>query len=179
MTKNITTKKKKKTGKFGAKKTLLDGIKFDSIMESEYYTYLKEEKKAGRVKDFELQPVYVLQEAFIKVGDKVYVKSHSDYEKLKKQHKAKVTLGIKYISDYFVTYADGSQLVIDVKGQETADFKIKRKMFDLLYPHLTLKLVQKRGPKDNKYWADYDDIKAEIKEKKKKAKVANKKIKEA
>ena len=53
-------RRKKSEGKIAHKKTVVDGITFDSKMESDYYVYLKAEKKAGRVKSFELQPEFIL-----------------------------------------------------------------------------------------------------------------------
>ena len=41
---------------------------------------------------------------------------------------------IKYIADFKITYADNRGEVIDVKGIKTADFKIKEKMFNFMYP---------------------------------------------
>ena len=42
--------------KYKHKKTIVDGIKFDSEMESHYYIYLKHLKEIGEVVDFVLQP---------------------------------------------------------------------------------------------------------------------------
>ena len=44
--------------KYNNKKTIVDGIKFDSEMESHYYIYLKHLKEIGGVVDFELQPTF-------------------------------------------------------------------------------------------------------------------------
>lgn len=162
-----TKKKVAKKSKYGSKKVEIDGIKFDSIMESEYYLYLKEELEAKRIKDFSLQPVFELQESYIVANNKSYIKSHEDFKAIKKEFKANTIRAIKYIADFLVTYNDDSKVVIDVKGQETPDFKIKRKMYDLKFPDLPLKLVQLRGRKPNKYWADYDELKIELREKKK------------
>lgn len=129
--------KKPKQGRIKAIKKEVDGIMFDSTMEANYYIYLKEEKKKGHVLDFELQPEYPLLDSYKKYG--------------------RTIRGMKYISDFLVTYADGSQIVIDVKGKETDDFKIKRKLFDYKYPDLTLKLVT--WVEKTKQWVDYDELK--------------------
>lgn len=52
--------------KYKNKKTIVDGIKFDSEMESHYYIYLKQLKEIGEVIDFILQPTYLLQEGLRK-----------------------------------------------------------------------------------------------------------------
>lgn len=62
--KNITSKK----SKYKNKKVIIDGIKFDSIKEANYYKNLILLKKAGHVIDFKLQPRYLLQESFKKNG---------------------------------------------------------------------------------------------------------------
>jgi hypothetical protein len=41
--------------------------------------------------------------------------------------------GIRYICDFRVEYATGSPRTIDMKGLETAEFKLKRKLFEHLY----------------------------------------------
>jgi len=140
----------KKTGRIKAVKKTVDDITFDSTMEANYYEYLKAEKAAGRVLYFELQPEYQLLDSYVKYGRKIR--------------------GIKYIADFLVVYADETEIVIDVKGRETDDFKLKRKMFDAKYPDLTLKLITYN--KTTETWVDYDELKktrAKIKREKNKA----------
>ena len=43
---------------------------------------------------------------------------------------------IKYIADFVITYPDGKQKVIDVKGFRTKDYTIKMKMLLYKYPYL-------------------------------------------
>ena len=126
---------KKKTNKFNAKKTVVDGIKFDSKIESQYYLHLKKEKEKGLIEDFSLQPAYELQPKFEYMGVK--------------------RVAIKYVADFIVQYNDGSEIIIDVKGQPTADAKLKRKLFEYKYPDKHLRWivwVAKRGG-----WINYDD----------------------
>lgn len=150
--KAVSSPKKKSTGKMRAIKKEIDGIKFDSTMEADYYEYLKAEKEAGRIKEFSLQPKFPLQEAFKKYG--------------------RTIRAMMYIADFKVKYADGTELIIDVKGRETADFKLKRKLFDYKYIDLSLKLVI--WDKRNSMWADYDEFqKAERLRKKKNKTILN------
>ena len=51
-------------------------------------------------------------------------------------HAGKTIRAIKYIADFVVTYADGKQKVIDVKGFRTKDYTIKMKMLLYKYPYL-------------------------------------------
>lgn len=159
--------KTQKMGKIKHKRTEIDGIVFDSKMESQYYEYLKAEKAAGRVKEFILQPEFILQEKFIVVDGEVIHGSHPDFAKIKRKTKAPTVQAIKYISDFEVYYPDGTVEIIDTKGQETADFKIKKKMFEYKYPHLPLKVIildKLEG------WIDYDTYKKKLREKKKASK---------
>ncbi|MCC0650786.1 DUF1064 domain-containing protein, partial [Clostridioides sp. ZZV15-6598] len=54
--------------KYNNKKTTIDGIKFDSKDEAEYYLYLKDKKAKGEIKDFGLQQKFELQPKFKKFG---------------------------------------------------------------------------------------------------------------
>ena len=120
--------------KYNNKKTIVDGIKFDSEMESHYYLYLKHLKEIGEVVDFVLQPTYLLQEGFILNGKRIRA--------------------ITYKADFKVIYKDGHEEVIDVKGKLTEEFKIKRKMLLYRYRDINFKCVQERGRKPNKYWIE-------------------------
>lgn len=112
----------KKSTKYKNKKVEIDGIEFDSIVEGEYYAYLKDLKKKGKIKDFEVQPLYVIQDSFVKSGKK--------------------WSQIKYTADFRVVYHDLTEEVIDIKGFTTTAFALKRKMFEKKFP-FPLKLVTK------------------------------------
>lgn len=106
--------------KYNSKKVKHDGIVFDSKMEMDFYCWLKELKNAGKISGFILQPEYELQPAFKKRG---------------------VTFrAIKYRADFDVYLNDNTLVTVDIKGFETADFKLKRKMFEHRYPQ-ELKLI--------------------------------------
>ena len=99
--------------KYRAKKTVVDGITFDSKKEADFYCELKMLRMAGEVIDFERQVTFELQPKF--------------------QHSGKTERAIKYIADFVVKYKDGRTVVVDVKGDKTDVYRIKRKM--LLYKH--------------------------------------------
>lgn len=147
--------KKKSTGNSRAIKKEVDGFLFDSTMEANYYEHLKAEQAAGRVLRFTLQPKFILLEPFKKNG--------------------KTTRGIMYISDFWIYYADGSDIVVDVKGRETPDFKLKRKLFDALYPEHTLQLVI--WDTKNNVWEDFDVHKKAMAKAKRERNKGQKKIK--
>ncbi|WP_110939841.1 DUF1064 domain-containing protein [Geosporobacter subterraneus] len=110
--------KQEKKSKYGAKKTEVDGIVFDSQREANYYCELKMLKQAGEIRDFALQPKYIL---------------------LPRDDKSR---GITYKADFIITHNDGSKEIIDVKGFETKDFKLKKKLFEHNYPDLKLTIVK-------------------------------------
>ena len=176
-------KRTKSEGKIAHKKTIIDGIQFDSKMESEYYLYLKEEQKAGRVKSFTLQPEFILQPKYFVLNGEIVTSENEEYYAIKdKERKAynkanpdnkiKIVQAIKYRSDFDVIYADGSRKIIDPKGVKTADFKLKEKMFAFRYPHLTLECVMYDGP--SKTWMTYDEYREAVKERKKNTKKTTK-----
>jgi hypothetical protein len=45
--------------------------------------------------------------------------------------------------DFRVDYANGTTKFIEAKGFETADYRIKRNLFEALYPDETLEIVRK------------------------------------
>jgi hypothetical protein len=105
---------KKRANKYNANKVIVDGIKFDSEAEAKFYSYLMELHLTGEVKDFDLQPEYELQPKFV-------------------NKRGKNILPIKYKADFLIHYHDKPSEVIDVKGMETADFKLKKKIFEYKY----------------------------------------------
>lgn len=94
--------------KYHAKRTEVDGIKFDSKAEAEHYANLKLLEKAGVIQGLELQPRFLLQDGFMYQG----------------HHERK----IEYVAD-FRYQRDGKTIVEDVKGVKTDVYKLKRKLF--------------------------------------------------
>ena len=89
--------------KYGAKKTTLDGIVFDSKAEANYYAMLKLREKAGEVHAVELQKPFV-----IAINGKVVCTYKADFafhDEIEKRHR-----------------------VIDVKGMDTPVSRLKRKL---------------------------------------------------
>lgn len=109
--------------KYNAKKVEVDGIKFDSNVEAEYYLHLEEQVDKGEIQGFERQVKMTLQDSFYLEGVKGKIRA------------------ITYVVDFKITEKDGSITYIDVKGIETDVFKMKRKMFMNRYrtPLVTVK----------------------------------------
>lgn len=125
--------------KYGNKKIEIDGHKFASKDESEYYLKLNKDLQEGKILDYELQPKFELQPAFKKNG---------------KRYRA-----ITYTLDFGVKQLDGSIEYVDVKGFGTQQGDMRRKMFEYKYPELTLKWVSKSIKFGVDGWIDYDELK--------------------
>jgi hypothetical protein len=97
-----------KKSKYSSAKTDVDGIRFDSKKEADFYAELKLREKAGEITHLRLQPRYLLQEAF--------------------KHEGKQYREMEYVAD-FEYIENGETVVVDVKGFRTAVYMIKRKLF--------------------------------------------------
>lgn len=104
----------RKRSKYYSKKVIIDGIKFDSKREGEYYQKLKILLKQGLIKDLELQKEYLLQDKFVING--------------------KTRRKITYRADFsYVSTEDDKLHVVDVKGFRTELYKLKKKLFEYKY----------------------------------------------
>lgn len=100
--------------KYNAKKTVVDGIEFDSLREADRYCELKLLEKANEIRNLELQPRFLLQDKF--------------KDKMGTTHRK-----IEYVADFLYIDNDGKAIVEDVKGVLTDVYKIKKKMFLKIY----------------------------------------------
>lgn len=114
-----------------------NGIQFDSIMEMKYYRdVVLPQAESGQISKYELQKAYELQPKY--------------------QRDGKTVRAIEYIADYYIEYADGRVEVIDIKGCPDSTAKIKKKMFEYIYPDISYRWVtycKKYGG-----WVDYDYV---------------------
>lgn len=122
--------------KYKAKKIVVDGIKFDSIAEGDYFYKLKKMKLVGEIKDFEMQPKYTVQEKF----------THPTEGNIR---------AIVYKADFAVVLNGGDYYIVDVKGQSTPVALIKRKMFLQKYKYIDLRWVAKSKKYGENGWIDY------------------------
>ena len=100
--------------KYNAKKTVVDGIEFDSIREADRYCELKLLEKAKEIRNLELQPRFLLQDKF--------------RDKMGTTHRK-----IEYVADFMYIDKDDKKIVEDVKGMMTGVYKLKKKLFLNLY----------------------------------------------
>lgn len=98
--------------KYHAKKTVVDGITFDSRREADRYLVLKGMEEDGLIEDLRRQVRYELVPAF-------------DVDGRHYRH-------VCYVAD-FVYVEDGKEVVEDVKGMRTDVYKLKSKLFARRY----------------------------------------------
>ena len=109
--------------KYNALPVDLDGYHFDSTAEANRYRELLLLEKAGEIVYLEIHPWYRLQKSFRKNG--------------------KLYRAIYYEADFmYEDVATGGIVVEDVKGVETAVFKLKMKLFLFQYPGLDFRIVK-------------------------------------
>lgn len=105
--------------KYGNKKVVVDGIKFDSLLEANRWQELKLLQRAKQIQNLDRQVRFELQPS---------------YKKNNKTIKA-----INYVAD-FVYYDLNKQKMIveDTKGFKTDVYKLKKKIFEYVFPDLEI-----------------------------------------
>jgi len=106
----------KRRSKYNARKTWVDGICFDSAKEAGYYSSLKLLHRCGEL------------DGFLYHG-KMVVAEGKDMEQR----------AALYEPDFVLLYPDGHYEVVDVKGMETREFKLKIKVLRERYPRVTIR----------------------------------------
>ena len=124
--------------KYRNKKVEINGITFDSKAEGEFYNFLLGFKETGDIKDIILQEKLILQEGF---------KKHN-----------KTFRPITYTVDFTVKTKNDEMIRFDVKGMETQQGNLKRKMYEYKYdePLIWIAKSKKWG---TDAWIEYDRLK--------------------
>ena len=107
----------KKTSKYHNKKTVVNGITFDSKHEAERYIELQMLFKAGVISNLKLQVAYELMPT-VKLNGETF-------------------RGIKYVADFVYKDKDGKEIVEDAKGMKTDVYKIKKKLMAYIH-HISI-----------------------------------------
>lgn len=106
--------------KYKNKKTIVEGIEFDSKKEAEYYLRYKTLEKFGKIKNLVLQEKF----PFIINGVPVVIRSE-------RYPKGRTT---SYRADFsFFDIESGAWRVVDIKGVQTDLFKLKRALVEAIY----------------------------------------------
>lgn len=101
--------------KYGNIKVVVDGIKFDSIGESDRYVQLKDFEKKGRISNLRLQVPYELTPSY-------------------KNEAGKPIRAMNYIADFVYFNNDtGREVVEDYKGRRTQEYVNKSKQMAIKY----------------------------------------------
>jgi hypothetical protein len=90
--------------KYNAVNTIINGIKFHSNKEAQYYSKLERLREMGVVSYFLMQVPFALPGS------------------------------VRYFLDFMIFYPDGRVRCVDVKGKRTAMFIMKKKQVEALYP---------------------------------------------
>lgn len=112
------------SNKFFAKKVIVDGIKFDSSAEANYYKQLKILERAGKITDLVLQPEFELIPPLYKMVE-VKLKTKTKFVKRTDEQAA------KYHADFMYREGD-NMIVVEVKGGKylsmQKDYVLRRKL---------------------------------------------------
>lgn len=108
----------KRSNKYGAKRTRVNGIWFDSKREAERYKLLKAMQMAREITDLELQPEFPLM-----IGDRPVLMRSKGYPNGRR---------VKYRAD-FRYKQDGKIVVEDSKGFATETYKLKKAIVEAIY----------------------------------------------
>lgn len=109
--------------KFHAKKTIYNGVTYDSKKEANRAYYLHILELAGKVTNLERQKRFELQEKY----------TNNKGEKIR---------AIEYIADFFYFDTEKRQWIVeDTKGFRTPEYKIKKKIFEYKYPEYTFQEI--------------------------------------
>jgi uncharacterized protein DUF1064 len=112
---------KPKRSKYGAKKVLVNGIRFDSKREAARYQFLKAREEAGEISNLELQPSFKL-----KSGDRPILLKSKGYPNGRQ-------------ATYFADFAywcpvQEKRVVEDSKGMKTDVYKLKKAIVEAQFP---------------------------------------------
>jgi hypothetical protein len=107
--------------KYNARRTVIDGINFDSQAEAMRYSQLKLMQEAGVIRGLERQVSFTLLDSFT--------------------YKGKCIRSIIYRAD-FAYWENGHFVVEDVKGMRLPVYQLKLKMFMSRYPDVDFREVE-------------------------------------
>ena len=109
--------------KYRSQKTVVDGHVFPSKLEARRYSMLRLMEQQGEIYDLVLQPKFLLQEGF-------------------RDRNGEWHRPIHYIADF--RYAENNRVIVEeVKGQETAVYRIKKKLFMYKYPDIDYRVLRR------------------------------------
>lgn len=106
------TKNTPARSKYRNVKTVVNGIRFDSKREADYYTLLRARVSLGEISDLQVQQEFELMCPAVGCAS----------------HHVVVAL---YVADFTYLDSDGTMHVVDAKGHRTQTYKLKKKWLEL------------------------------------------------
>ena len=111
-----------KQNKYKSKEVIIKNIRFQSQKEGDRYLELKILEKHSLIEDLRIQVKFELQPSYKKNG--------------------KTIRAIYYIADFvYFDKAKKKMIIEDTKGFRTEIYKLKKKIFEYVYPDLEIKEV--------------------------------------
>lgn len=101
--------KKKPSNKHNAKKVTVDGVTYDSGLESRWYAQLQQRERAGEISNLQRQVAFTLMSGF-------------------RSRSGEAVRPIKIVVDATWTDSEGRRVIGEAKGQPTEAWKLKWKM---------------------------------------------------
>lgn len=120
----IWQKKSSGGNKYHAKKTVIDGITFDSHFEAIRYGQLKLLEKVGEISGLQVHPVFRLLDHY------------------RDPWSGECERAINYIGDFLYQAKDLHFICEDTKGFQTPDFRVKWKWVKSLNRNIEFKIVE-------------------------------------
>ena len=117
---------KAKRNKYGAVRTVIDGIAFDSGAEADRYATLLQLQRGGLISGLELQPCFPLLVGNIN------------------RPAERVKIGTYFADFRYTDVETGAVIVEDVKGMDTQVSKLKRRLVQAIYG-VTVMCVDGKG----------------------------------
>lgn len=112
--------------KYGSKKTILDGISFDSKKEADRWAELRILEKAGKIEDLRRQVKFVLIPAQYEESTEIYQRGAN---KGKPKRGKLLEHECAYVADFVYRIKETDRTAVeDSKGFRTKDYIIKRKL---------------------------------------------------
>ena len=121
---------KPKKSKYGARKSVVDGITFDSRKEANRWRELRLLERTGAIQDLRRQVKFILIPAQHEFTNEVYKKGPN---KGRRKKGKLLERECAYIADFVYKDESGNIIVEDTKGIRTTEYIIKRKL--MLFVH--------------------------------------------
>lgn len=109
----------RKKNKYGARKTVVDGITFDSLGEAKRYGQLSNMQRAGMITGLTTHPVFKIEVNGLKI--------------------------CSYIADFMYETSAGERIIEDFKGFRTKEFIIKKRMMAAILGINVVEVTEMRG----------------------------------